>query len=226
MVVAGGLVGTVTATVKANISRLHFQAAEQFLRRCEAIEADEMKQPWPQPHWDESRNLVSAIVMMSVAALEASINEFYLEAVDGNTDSVKPLQPHQRTLLATLWDEVDQLSILKKYEIVLASCSAAPLERGSEPYQSAAALVELRNALVHFKPEWDHELERHAKLEKRLKAYFEGCKLAAMAQGRMVWFPHQCLGAGCGRWAVTTVRAFASGFTDRLGIPARFPAAV
>jgi hypothetical protein len=40
--------------------------------------------------------------------------------------------------------------------------------KGTEPYPSAAALVSLRNALVHVKPEWDDSLNKHQKLEAKL----------------------------------------------------------
>jgi hypothetical protein len=40
--------------------------------------------------------------------------------------------------------------------------------KGTELHQSDAALVSLRNAFVHFKPEWDDSLNKHQKLEAKL----------------------------------------------------------
>lgn len=212
---------TAVVRVKANLAGLHLQSANRFASQCEEITAAESALDWPQPHWDESRSFASAAVILSVAALEATANEFFLEAVDGNTTAMQRIGERNRRMLATMWDEIDEHSILHKYEIALAVCEAPQFKRGEAPYQPAAALIELRNALVHFKPEWDSELDRHSKLQRRLAGKFEKCGLAAMAKGSMVWFPHECLGAGCARWSVNVTKEFIADFCRRLEIPPR-----
>jgi hypothetical protein len=213
--------GTITVSVKAGLARLHLQSAERFSAQCESIATSEAALPWPQPHWDDSRSLVSAAVILSVAALEATANEFYLEAVDGNTETMQRLGERGRRMLATMWEDVDEHSILHKYELALACCEVPAFNRGEGAYQAAASLIDLRNALVHFKPEWDHSLDQHAKLQKRLAGRFQNCALASRAEGRMLWFPNLCLSAGCATWAVSTVRAFIVDFCERLKIQVR-----
>jgi hypothetical protein len=212
---------TVVLSFKAGLARLHLQSADLFSSQCLAIAAAESNLPWPQPHWDASRSLSSAAVILSVAALEATANEFYLEAVDGNTEAMQRIGERGRKLLATMWEEVDGHSILNKYEIAMVACEAPNFERGQGVYQAAAALIDLRNALVHFKPEWDHSLDRHAKLHRKLKGRFDDCALAAQASGAIMWFPHACLGAGCAAWSVSTARALITEFCNRLGIQNR-----
>jgi hypothetical protein len=76
------------------------------------------KQSWQQDHWHESQHLPSAAVIMSVAALEASVNELYLEAVDGNAHSLRAISVEHQRLLATFWDdELDRAQIMKKYKL-------------------------------------------------------------------------------------------------------------
>jgi hypothetical protein len=207
---------------KANLSRLHLRTAQLFLAQCEQITRSEVHLPWAQPHWEDSRSYASGAVVLAVAALEASINELYLESVDRNSNSLPGIATDQLDLMATLWEEVDQFSILKKYDVALVSCRKDPLNKGAEPYQSARGLVDLRNALVHFKPEWAGELDRHSRLEEQLSNRFQPCALATRATGTMVWFPHKCLGAGCASWSIETVRKFVSEFCARMGIPDRF----
>ena len=212
---------TAVVRLKANLARLHLQSANRFARQCEEIAVAESALDWPQPRWDESRSLASAAVVLSVAALEATANEFFLEAVDGNTLAMQRIGERSRRILATMWDVIDEHSILHKYEIALAICERPEFQRGEGPYQHAAALIKLRNALVHFKPEWDSELDRHAKLQRRLAGKFENCGLAAMAKSRMIWFPHECLGAGCARWSVNVTQEFIADFCRRLEIQPR-----
>lgn len=212
---------TATLSVKAGLGRRHIASAEHFALQCQQIAIDEGSLEWPQPRWDESQSLATAAVVLSVASIEATINEFFLEAVDGRSEAMRRIGDNKSRILATLWDEVDNYSILKKYEVALTVCEAASYDKGQDLYQSASALVEMRNALVHFKPEWDHSLDRHAKLKQRVAGRFEDCKLSAMARGKMIWFPHACLGAGCAAWATVTVRSFLTDFCNRLGIPNR-----
>lgn len=208
--------------VKANLSRPLIATAKRFALHCREIADREGELDWPQPGWEASRSYAIGAVVMAVSALEASINELYLEAVDRNTHALGTLTPDQISQLEVLWEFVDRTNILAKYQVVLAVCGRERFAKGSEPYQSTDALIDLRNAVVHFKPEWDDELEVHARLEQRLAGRFDDCLLAARAQGRMVWFPGRCLGAGCAGWAIATVERFVGEFCGRLGIRGRF----
>lgn len=198
------------------------RTAQLFLAQTREITQNEGHLPWPQPHWEESRSYASGAVILAVAALEASINELFLESVDRNQTSLAGVALDRLQLMATLWEEVDAFSMLNKYDIALVSCGKDPFAKGTEPYQSAKGVVDLRNALVHFKPEWGDELDRHSRLEQQLATRFPACALASQATGTMVWFPHKCLGAGCASWCIDSVVKFVSEFCTRLGIPSRF----
>src|SRR5262249_45431182 len=93
-----------------------------------------------------------------------------------------------------------------------------PFKPGEDPYQSANNVIKLRDALVHYKPEWDDESGQHQNLENRLRAKFA---LNPYAPTGSLWFPHQCLGAGCANWAVAKTRSFSDEFCVRLAIPRR-----
>ena len=177
---------------------------------------------WPQPRWSELQHCATASVILAAAALEASANELYLEAVDRSKSALEPLADEQMSLLAELWREVERkFGILEKYQVALTACGKPPMEIGAEPFQSASALIALRNALVHFKPEWDDDLDQHKKLENLLQGKFQPNALAEKASGEMLWFPNRCLGASCAHWACEATRKFSGGFCDRLEIKAR-----
>jgi hypothetical protein len=195
-------------------------AAQYFANRCAEIEQAEKNLEWPQPRYAEAAHCALAAVVMSVAALEAAINERYSAAADNNLNIYKSIQPDRVKLLAELWEVTEMCSILKKYELALVACGAKSFDRGSEPYQSADDLVRLRNALVHFKPEWDDNLQNHAKLETRLRHKFIESELWKKSKGKRVWFPDRCLGAGCAAWSCQVVKDFNLEFSKRLDIPA------
>jgi hypothetical protein len=179
---------------------------------CGQIENDEKKLAWPQPHWDDARSHAIAAVVLATAALEASINELFQQAIDKNKNALSSLTKDQMILLEELWGEVENFSILRKYQIALIATEKDPMPKGDEPFQSASSLVVLRNAIIHFKPEWDDELKTHQKIEDRLSNRFLPSELTAQVKGEMVWFPYKYLGAGCSRWAIETVKKFTRNF--------------
>jgi hypothetical protein len=159
--------------------------------------------------------------MTAVAALDASINEFYSEAADRNRNLLGNLTDEQMTLLVALWPTVRRSRIAHKYQVALTACGIDRFDEGRRPFQTLHGLLSLRNALVHFEPEWRDAQKRHRDLEHELKNEFPENALSLKAVG-MPWFPGLCLGAGCARWACDTVAAFAADFSSRLGVRDRF----
>ena len=207
--------------VKSGLFQFHLNSAARFASACVTIENEEKHLEWPQPKWEEARSNALAAVLLSAASLESSINEFYQQAVDKDRKAMKALSENQINLLAELWPEIEQFSPLRKHQTALVAMGYEPMNKGQEPYRSADGLMRLRNALVHFKPEWDDELKDHQSLEKRLSQLFPISALANRAKGRMVWFPNKCLGAGCAEWAVESAIKFSQQFVSTLGIRER-----
>jgi hypothetical protein len=82
------------------------------------------------------------------------------------------------------------------------------------------SLIALRNALVHYKPEWDTEQKKHKEIEDRLiKSRFA---LNPFAGPNDAFFPKKCLGHGCAEWAVTSGVTFINEFFNRLGLSTIF----
>jgi hypothetical protein len=98
---------------------------------------------------------------------------------------------------------------LRKYEWVLSLAGAPALTRGADPFQSAADLIALRDALVHYKPEWYHELKLSKTLEERLRTKFPPNRLSADG---LPYLPYRACGHGSGLWAVRSAVNFLSAF--------------
>ena len=208
-------------SVKTGLFQFHLDSAARFASVCSAIEGEERHLNWPQPRWDEARSNSLAAVLLAAASLESSVNEFYQQAVDRDNNALESLSNIQMQLLEELWREIEKLSPLRKYQVALVSMGYKPMSKGHEPYRSADGLMRLRNALVHFKPEWDDDLRDHRSLEQRLSQLFPVSALADRAEGQMVWFPNKCLGAGCAEWAIESAIKFSKQFVTTLGIKER-----
>ena len=81
-------------------------------------------------------------------------------------------------------------------------------------------LMKLRNALVHFRPDWDSVQEHHGKLGKQLKGAFPPSPF--VSSDTAPFFPTRCMSHGCAAWAVRTAWNFGDAFAVRLGTNSKF----
>lgn len=214
----GSSTAIATLRLKYSFSRQHLGAAKHFAKRADEIEVVATQVP-DDSLLSQHRAYITGAVISTVAALEASINELYLEAQDENPHTMKGLDDTAVALLAQFWPDIERYPILHKYRTALLIVGAKKLDKGGPPYQDTESLIKLRDALVHYKPEWDDELDVHGSLERRLSGKFIENRLAPSGS---LWFPHKCLGSGCAQWAVDTAMIFMSEFCRRAQIPERF----
>jgi len=191
-------------------------AAEHFAASARTIE--DSGPSANQEDLNRHRAYATAAVLSAVAFLESSINEFYHEAQNRDTNSLSPLKEKVLALLDQFWPELERSSVLHKYQVALLIADTQRFDQGGQPYQDADSLIKLRDALVHYKPEWDDEQGRHHSLQERLQHKFQENRLVPAGS---LWFPHLCLGAGCANWAVSAAGRFSDEFCSRLGIPPR-----
>lgn len=170
----------------------------------------------------QHRSFAITAVISAVCFLEAHVNEVFADAADDNAvvrQRVRGIPEEAMNLLAQLWNgpEVaagDRLAILAKYQLALVACGKSRMAANRNPFQKAQKLVDLRNALVHFKPEWQEHDVAH-KLEKKLKP-------AGFAENRLPvgypWYPNKCLAAGCAEWACETSCDFVNDWRSKMGL--------
>ena len=212
----GKTTASATARVKYHFSQQHLRAAEFFAQQSQTFEATVQTPDVTQQ--SQHRAFVTGTIFSAVSFLEASINELFLSATSTDTTALPSFDAHLFELFTQFWEEVEKFPLLHKYQVALALAGKDRFDQGSPLYQDAENLVKLRDCLVHYKPEWDDESGRHQKLENRLKRKFALNQYVAQST---LWFPHQCLSAGCALWSVATARDFSNEFCTRLAIPQR-----
>ncbi len=213
-----GFPASISHRVKSGFSDLLFNSAQMFAEKSRAIEDSEKTLKWPQPNHKQNYGYATAAVIMSAAAMEAAINEIYDRSVDKRYDEFPLLNEGQVDLIAQLWPVVEMASVLKKHDVALTAASLNIIEPGCEPRQSAAALIALRDTIMHYKPEWDDQLKKLKSHEDRLTGKFPLNQLTDNLSGHMLWFPGRCLGAGCAKWACDTAYDYHVAFVERLGV--------
>jgi len=208
-----------TLLLQHHFARQHFRAARFFADSAASLETeisavnekDDARKP-------QHRAYVVGGIVSAVMGLEACINEIYLDACDKSQTNLVGLDDTAMSLLSEWWLELERRPTLLKYQHALLLLGKPALPKGENPYQDADHLIHLRNALTHYKPEWDDSLDVHASLETRLTGRFA---LNPLTTKTYLWFPHQCLGSGCAHWAVGAAEEFVRAFCTHLGIPKR-----
>jgi hypothetical protein len=192
-----------------------------------AREAHDLEQAIPSPSgqaaWDVAfrrhRSFVIASVLTSASFQEAVINEVIRSAGQSNLEVADRLSEVDRRRLIDLAEDLDRMSTLGRYQLVLHLLNREPFDRGAQPFQDADLLVALRNALVHYKPEWRPGANSPPStigLDKRLES-----RRFALNQFFPVanpFFPDRCLGHGCCAWALGAALRLADEFHRRLGV--------
>ncbi len=201
------------ASSKAHFAANHLIASAFFARRCGELER--LHSSPSEEIQAEHRSCVTGAVLCAASALEAKINEVFLDGIDKNPHTFKVRDERAMEVMAEFWPELEnkRYSTLRKYQIALAIFGKPTFKAGAPLYQAVDDLMQLRNALVHFKPEWTTESGEHHKLEARLIRKFTANPFAPKAAE---FFPRRCLSHGCAAWAVDSVLAFIDEFENRL----------
>lgn len=204
-----------SVAVKSHLSGDHVSAAAFFARSCGEIEvrnlgriSDELRV--------QHRSFAIGAVISAVAYLEAAANEVYLAAADNDPHLFGKGDARLPKLLVHVWDSVEDIRTLQKYQVALVLAQKAPFDQGTPPFQPASHLIVLRNNLIHYKPEWDSDLEDHKKIEERLRGVFPENPYSDRSQA---FFPHRCLGHGCAAWAIKSAWTFVDSFYNRIDLP-------
>lgn len=200
-----------TAQVRSNLAVHHLMAAAYSARKVAELERIHAGEPFGE-FFSEIMWNVTGTVFFAVAALEADVNEIFI-------DYEVNFPGHDRDFVNKIWELMEMKGILEKYDLALFLRTKQRLDKGVASWNDADGLIKLRNLLVHFKPEWSHEQVEHAKIEKRLERKFE---LSPFLPVGDTFFPKRVMSHGCAAWAVKTAVAFRDAFSATAGIDNRF----
>lgn len=244
---------SISAKSLVDLSIQHIQSAALYAKLCEEVESrysPYIPNSLPSEELtkvvsEHSAHAISSI-FASVAFLEGTINKFLAdvfeqlqETVDKlftntlNNESNVTYQPLDRQTTQLLLVDMlksgfaarDRNSICDKFNKALVSCGKNKFDKNDLIYKDAAQLVNLRNALVHYKPKWitlfgdtplsdevdDDLLEALRKKHLTRNPFISGPERQ--------FFPIRCLSHAHAEWAVHASVKFADEFFNRIGLP-------
>ena len=196
-----------TARTRTNLALHHLFAACRFSARVGQVEAENAGQPFGS-FWEEIFQYSLGVAALTVAALESYANEMYFEGA--------VLKPGLNSAAASeLAEVVDKEGILRKYAIALSISAGKRLNMGLASTQNADALIRLRNAVVHFRPEWFDEQDKHDKLSRVLHHKF---KPSLFLPNEPI-FPRAWASHSFTVWALQSSVEFIENFHFEVGLP-------
>jgi len=208
----------------------HLYSAAFFCRNAYCIEESQKDTLFKNGKFDENilfehRAYVSSAIILSVAFLEATVNELIHDISDDETRSLK-YRGNSSPFIQNLAN-VSELSsmirnvreTLEKYNKMLELAQFSPFVRGSRPYQQASDVIKLRNELVHYKlvPQLAGAnkvpIQSAHFIEKMMRKKFPENPLTGKGNP---YFPDKCLGHGCAEWTVKSTMQFTDAFYSKI----------
>ena len=181
-------------------------AAGRCASRVAILESENAGQPLGS-FWDEILHNSLGVVTMGVASLECYANELWFE----QTVVRSILNEVAASQIAEL---IDKESVLTKYSLALALHTGKRLDFGSAPVQGADALIKLRNAVVHFRPEWFDTQAKHEKLSSLLEGKFQPSQFFP----KEPMFPRAWATGDFSAWAIRSTVTFLDHFYTEAGV--------
>lgn len=197
----------------------HAWAAAHFARAALPFESLAAS---PNPRVQrEHRSHITGAVLSAAAFLEAAINELWADAANTTRPPCNTWPEGTREPIALVWSTFGaRLATLDKYQLLLSLLGQSVFDKGAQPYQDASLLLTLRNALVHFTPEWivtgdPTSPDSMHRLERSLRSKFPPNALYKDT-GNPFW-PDKCLGYGCAKWSVQSAAQLQGELFERIG---------
>jgi hypothetical protein len=204
-----------SARTKAHFSLQHLLAAAAFSREVAELEQRHAGEPFG-PFFDDILARCTAVVLSATACVEAYANELLLDPVGTFPGTDAPLREGYLDSGLERRPPHEKLAVVLQLRLrdVSATCE------GLHGHKEVGDLAALRNALVHFKPEWmDATAGPHDKLSERLAKRFRGSPF--LDEGERL-FPRRWASHSCTSWAVPAVLTYLQAFEDVAGLPHRF----
>jgi hypothetical protein len=200
---------TATARSRTNLALHHLFAACRFSAQIGRIELENTGAPFGE-FWEEILQHSLGVATLSVASLESYANE---HLADGAL-STGTLQP---TALQSIGLLIDREPIISKFNLVLQLRTGRTLDLGANVVQNADLLIRLRNAVVHFRPEWDDEQATHVKLSSKLQKKFDRSPYFP-SEGL---FPRAWATRSFSTWALKSAIEFLEHFAQESGLDSK-----
>lgn len=209
-----------TPTISADIKMryqfsLHYMmAACRFATQLKKLELESKDKEFGES-FDEILHLAMAVTMMSVAALEAYYNELTFEGQILISHGVN------KDYANCFVEKIERKPTLDKYSEIYEIIKSQKLNKEECWWPHTKTLINVRDKLIHFCPEWYGEEGKHVKLSEELKE-IKTIKSSPILANEKHLFPLAWASYSYCLWVLKTTRNFISEYHRLLGKPSEW----
>lgn len=194
------LIVSATGSTRVNLALHHLLAACRFAAQVGHVEREHDGETFGE-FWDEILHYSLGVATLTVAALESYANEHLADGALSSTSI-------NAAASDSIGRIIDREAILSKFDLILRLRTGQSLDFGSRIAQCVDLLIKVRNAVVHFKPEWHDAAGAHSKLSAQLAGRFSR---SPYLQGED-FFPTAWASHSFSSWALQSTVAFLEHF--------------
>ncbi|MBA0049081.1 hypothetical protein [Mycobacteroides sp. LB1] len=193
-------------------------SARRSARMCAEREANLVAEGTHRLDPGHRADAINAVVS-SVMFLEGFVNELFSDAADkpGGSPRTRGLTDRALEQMRELWKggavPSDRISIIRKYQLALLCAGKSTFDLGRGPLQDVAALIELRNTLMHFNSESANTVDLQKSFVRVMDRAGENQQPVGPPR-----FPNKVLGAGIAQWACDSASHLVDEWQERLGL--------
>lgn len=202
-----------SAVAVYNFAWQHLKAATVFRDHVCELELKYAQEPFGS-FFEDIRSYASGTIMSATASLEALINELFISHQCELRSKFKDFETE-------FWGKngVECKGTLAKYSCALQLLGLPILNVDHQTYRDVKALIELRNMLVHYKPNWDPNRKRDIDVVRALDARYKLSPFFNQSTSAD-FITMRSMSAGCATWAVQSVLRFLHEFDKHANLEA------
>lgn len=190
-----------TGNSRTNLGVHQLFAACKAVARIESVEKANEGRAF-SGFWEDILHDSLVVATTTVASLESYANELYFEG----TFIGPALKANASQELAEI---IDKEPVLRKFSTALAFRANKQLDYGIAAVQNVAALIKLRNFVVHYRSEWSRDQTTHDRVSSTLKGKFQPSPFLPREEPLL---PKAWASYSFGCWAIRSVYTFMDHF--------------
>lgn len=202
-----------TLSQRYNMTIQYLMAMKLLVTHGYQIEQFHLGQPIGD-FFTDIRSYISTTIILAGSMLEANIYERFVDV----KDNILVISDFNLSTLNNDWEKIKKRSaILGKYH-EFAALSRKKLDKNDVKYKEIEILVKIRNALVHYVPQWDYEKTPMEEVEKCISQISSNIDYSPFIPSTGPYFPNRCMSASFGQWAINVSLDFIKYFEDSIPI--------
>lgn len=207
-------IGKPKLDLRHTLTNQFLEASILFFNNCSTLEAEHEGVPCG-PLFSEIRSYVISSVILSAAALEAYINEVFLDIMDGNI----VIDDRKKNSLEKEWKKIERKPVIKKYKDLLGDIKEIETINENK-FENPGKLIKIRNEFLHYKPVWGSNISGN-QLETLLSSLKNEVSLSSLVNDTEPLFL-RFMTSDFSKWAIKTVLNFIKWFNKSCELEDRF----